>query len=598
MRISDALAAVQYKKSKWPRPHRLCTVWGANIDPERVLEDYPRPQMRRKSWISLNGIWQYAISSRGGRPLRADGDILVPFSPESRCSGVQRRLNPGEYLWYLRSVDFPKLPEGQRLLLHFGAVDQSCAVWWNGHLAGRHEGGYLPFALDVTKFLKEGKNTIRVRVRDDTDENCLSRGKQSRHPGGMFYTAQSGIWQTVWMEWVPDNYIEDLKITPCFDTQAIRLEVTLTRPADMAISINQPGYPVIHYVKAREFQPGSRKLIREFQVPGCHPWSPEHPRLYDLSVAAGEDYVESYFAMRKFSVGMDASHRPRLFLNNEPYFFHGVLDQGYWPESLYTPPSDEAMIFDIRSMKELGFNTIRKHVKIEPMRWYYHCDRIGMVVWQDMVNGGGKLKLPFVTYLPNLLPAVTGLVKDNHYHLFGRLDSADRLHWENECRQTVDCLYNCPCIGMWVLFNEGWGQFDALRLEKQVRAIDQSRLIDHASGWFDQGGGDIKSVHNYFRRLSVRNDRRPFVLTEYGGCTCQIPGHIYSDRPYGYRAYADQEELTAAFSGLLRTIRGLEAKGLSGAVFTQLSDVEEEMNGLYTWDRKVCKINREALFGK
>ncbi|MCD8075369.1 MAG: glycoside hydrolase family 2 [Lachnospiraceae bacterium] len=598
MRVFDALAAIGPGKARQNVHNRLTTRWGESLDPEHVLCEYPRPQLRRSDWICLNGTWQYAISKTGKRPGHTEGEIVVPFSPESRLSGVNRKLKPGEYFWYQRSVELPELPEGKRLILHFGAVDQSCSVWWNGHLAGRNENGYLPFSIEVTGFLKQGKNVLRVRVRDDTDENRRSRGKQSLHPGGMFYTAQSGIWQTVWMEWVPDNYLKNLKITPLFDDRKVRLELTLTRPADLQISLSWEKDVYTHCVRARDFIQGSNQLEAELPLPGFRPWTPEQPFLYPMRIQAGDDFVESYFAMRKFSVGMDENRHPRLFLNNEPYFFHGVLDQGYWPESLYTPPSDDAMRADIQNMKALGFNTIRKHLKIEPLRWYYHCDRYGMLVWQDMVNGGGKYHPLLTTYLPTAFPAVAEHIRDDRawtHSLHGRANADDRMRWEKECKRTIEVLYNCPCIALWTLFNEGWGQFDALRLEERVREQDPTRLIDHASGWFDQGGGDIKSVHNYFRPLKVKNDRRPFVISEYGGYTYSVPGHVYSDVPYGYRSYSTKEEFTEALKKLQKNIRELSSRGLSGAVYTQLSDIEEETNGLYTWDRKVCKVTEAEV---
>ncbi len=593
MRISDALMALHGNRKKTVQKWKLTTKWGERINPEHVLAEYPRPQLRRENWICLNGTWQYAFTKKSSRPEQPEGDILVPFSPEARCSGVGRRLEPGRYLWYFRTVELSEIPEGKRLILHFGAVDQRCTVWWNGCVAGQHQNGYLSFSFDVTKYLKTGKNTITVRVQDDTDESCHCRGKQTLRPKGMFYTAQSGIWQTVWLEWVPDNYVKDLKLTPLFDRKEVRVEVSMVRPVRMEIRLFWEGDTFSHYVHRRDFEEGTGRYVCEIPLPGFRAWSPEEPFLYDIEIAAGEDMVRSYFAMRKFSVGYDGQKHPRLMLNNEPYFFNGVLDQGYWPESLYTPPDDQAMIFDIRKMKELGFNTIRKHIKIEPMRWYFHCDRLGMVVWQDMVNGGGKMNMMFVSYLPTIFPVLTTHVRDNLYRLFARSGRLGRRQWEEACMEEIRQLYNCPCIGMWVPFNEGWGQFDALRIADRIREKDPGRLVDHASGWYDQGGGDVKSVHNYFRPLRVKKDRRPFVLSEYGGYTCAVRGHIYSDSSYGYRTYPTVESFSDAFHGLQKKVRALEKKGLSGAVYTQVSDIEEEINGLYTYDRKICKVDPE-----
>ena len=593
MRLLDAVSTLKPKKHEKTTVSRMTTIWSEQIDPGSVLPEYPRPQFRRENWICLNGPWDYTFTKKNKRPERPDGQILVPFSPECIRSGVSRQLLPGEYLWYFRFVYLNTIPENQRLLLHFGAVDQSCSVWWNGHLLGKHENGYLSFSFDVTDYLQEGNNTLWVRVQDDSDSGSQSRGKQSLKPHGMFYTAQSGIWQTVWMEWVPEKRIEKLKITPLYDEGSVRLEITLTQPQDMEIRMlwNRDSY--CHYVEKEDFPADQNTFVRDIRLPDFRPWSPEDPFLYEVQLITETDTVHSYFAMRKFSLGLDEKQQPKLFLNNQPYFFNGVLDQGYWPESLYTAPSDEALVFDIRSMKELGFNMIRKHVKVEPMRWYYHCDRLGMVVWQDMVNGGGKPLLPLVCYLPNLFPPVTTRVRDNLYWFFSRTSKKARRKWEEEAMELIDQLYNVPCIGLWVLFNEGWGQFDSLRLTEKIHLADPGRLVDHASGWFDQGGGDVKSAHNYFRPLRVRTEQRPFILSEYGGHSCPVDGHLYSSNSFGYHTYKDTMEFTAAWQSLQKKIRELQGKGLAGAVYTQLSDVEEETNGLYTYDRKVCKVERK-----
>lgn len=606
MRIRDALSAMKAGKPAEKKKSILTTVWSEKARPGEAPGEYPRPQMYRKDWICLNGYWHYAFTENGSRPEVFDGKILVPFSPECRRSGVERQLTPGAYLWYFRSVELPRVPEGRRLLLHFGAVDERCIVWWNGHLAGSHLGGYLPFSFDVTREARDGKNTIWVRVQDDTDGGTASRGKQKLRPGGMFYTAQSGIWQTVWLELVPENFIEQIKVTPLFDEGQIRLEAALAEPADVAVLIQGEWTSYEHHLRREEFcwqeQDPAMACLRDgvltrravatavIDLPELHGWSPEDPFLYDLVLTTGEDQVQSYFAMRKFSVGADRRGRPRLMLNNQPYFFNGVLDQGYWPESLYTPPADAAMVYDISEMKKLGFNTLRKHVKVEPLRWYYHCDRLGMVVWQDMVNGGGRINEKLLTYLPNIFPSAMKKIKDSHYRLFARSEERARQQWTKECVATVELLYNCPCIAMWIPFNEGWGQFDSLKITELIRQKDSSRLIDHASGWCDQGGGDIRSEHNYFRPLRVKRDKRPFVLSEYGGYSCSVEGHTYTADSYGYRSFRSQKEFAAAFGRLSRKIHILEKRGLSGAVYTQLSDVEEENNGLCTFDRKKIKI--------
>lgn len=591
MRIFDAFSAMKGNQKEEKIPScSLSTVWSEQAGENDVPSEYPRPQFRRRQWICLNGWWNYAFTKEKKPPSKMDGKILVPFSPECSRSGVNRRLEPDEYLWYLRAVQFPCIPEGKRLLLHFGAVDQRCVVWWNGKMVGSHRNGYLPFSFDVTDYVRKGKNTLLLRVQDDTDTGCHCYGKQRLSPKGMFYTAQSGIWQTVWLEWVPENHIEHLKITPLYDESAVRLEITLTQPESMDIQIDLGEDSCCHHIRRRDFPPESNRIVWELPVPDFIPWTPENPHLYTFRIRTGSDLVESYFAMRCFSVGTDHLKRPRLLLNHEPYFFNGVLDQGYWPESLYTAPSDEAMIFDIQKMKELGFNTIRKHVKIEPLRWYYHCDRLGMVVWQDMINGGSRPFMPLVCYLPNLLPALTVMIRDSHYPLFSRSSKKGRRQWEQDCLEMVEQLYNCPCIGLWVPFNEGWGQFDSLRITEKIHRADPTRLVDHASGWFDQGGGDIKSVHNYFRPLRVHRDKRPYVLSEYGGYSCPVSGHTYSTQSYGYGTCKTTEEFSKSYHTLQKTIQKLEQKGLSGAIYTQLSDVETEVNGLLTYDRKITKL--------
>lgn len=581
MQIKDALSTFQFGKKK-ESPNKLTTIWGEALDPDCVLNEYPRPQLKRGNWTNLNGWWDYAITKERCRPAAFDGKILVPFSPESQLSGVQRQLMPDEYLWYHRTVYLSEVPDGRRLLLHFGAVDQECIIYLNGKKAGTHQGGYLAFAIDITAFIHQGTNSLWVKVRDESDRSCKNRGKQKLAAGGMFYTAQSGIWQTVWMEWVPENYIKEIRITPSLDDACVTLEVA----TELACAKTVKVYAHDTLLSETVFHTAEETI----PITELHPWSPEDPFLYSLVIETDNDRVKSYFGMRKFAVKNDSEGVPRLFLNNRPYFQNGVLDQGYWPDGLYTAPSDEALIYDIQSMKELGFNMIRKHLKIEPMRWYYHCDRLGMIVWQDMLNGGGRSLMTFLCYLPTALPFVTTKFNDHFYPLFSRTSKKGRIQWLKECEETIRQLYNCPAIAMWVPFNEGWGQFDALKVEEKIRSWDPTRLIDHASGWYDQGGGDIKSVHNYFRFLNVITEKRPFVLSEYGGYVCHIGGHSYSNQVFGYRKFPSREAFQKAFKDLQKQISALEKKGLAGAVYTQLSDIEEEVNGLLTYDRKVRKI--------
>ena len=633
MRMKDAIASLQLGKKKQTQVHQLSTIWSrfAEDGPDAVpLAEYPRPQLQRSGWRCLNGWWDYAFRMPGESMGIADGKILVPFSPETVRSGVGRTLLPGELLWYRRSIDDFHLPKGKRAILHFGAVDERCSVWWNGTKVGAHRNGYLSFSFDVTDYVREGRNRLEVCVRDDTDRGTACRGKQTLKPGGMYYHGQSGIWQTVWLEFVPEIYLKGLKITPLLEEEAVELRLTFsddpeygrmgtanhTECRDSRVRITvfsqalynsedeldhapEPAGPVFEYEPegkeaegkepARTFDfPCKRRIKVRIPVPEPILWSPENPVLYAFRIEAGEDVVDSYFAMRSFGVGKDEAGRARLLLNGVPYFFHGVLDQGYWPESLMTAPSDQAMIFDITQMKELGFNMLRKHVKIEPARWYWHCDRIGMVVWQDMVNGGGPVHKILETYGPTVFPPLGTHLRDNHYALLSRQDADARRRFEKDLRRMIRQLYNCPCIGMWVPFNEGWGQFDALRIAEDVKKADPTRPVDHASGWFDQGGGDVRSVHNYFRPLTVEQDQRAFVISEYGGANCNVAGHSMSEEVYGYQT-VKEADFPDAFRSLMEKVHALVKDGLSGAVYTQVSDIEEETNGLLTYDRSVRK---------
>ncbi len=563
------------------------TKWGKALDREHILQEYPRPQFRRSNCANLNGAWEYAISaaSRQTPPERFDGVILVPFSPESELSGVGRTLQPDECLWYRRGIEAPLGydPNIEDLLLYFGAVDQFAEVRLNGVTLTHHAGGYLPFTVSLGEALVNGiSNELIVRVRDETDTACWSRGKQSSKPGGIWYTPQSGIWQTVWLERAPKRRIESVRITPLFD----HAEVELT------IWTNCGGEGAVQLLGAEtEFVSG---VPLRLPMEGFTPWSPEEPKLYDFSMTFERDRVESYFAMRKCSLERDAAGTPRLFLNNAPYFHNGVLDQGYWPDGLYTAPSDEAMVSDITRMKELGFNTLRKHIKIEPLRWYYHCDRLGMLVWQDMVNGGGAYGKAAVS-----LPLMLGNSHpDSDYAYFSREEVRGREAYARELRETVTLLYNSPCVAMWVPFNEGWGQFDANKAVDAIRALDGTRTIDHASGWHDQKGGDVRSLHVYFKpyRFSKDTLARAVVLSEFGGYGLRLPEHSFSEKEFGYKRFRSAEALSAAFERLYaREVTPAKAKGLSAAIYTQLSDVEQETNGFVSYDREVLKMDAERV---
>lgn len=454
---------------------------------------------------------------------------------------------------------------------------------------------------------------LQVRVRDESDTTAQSRGKQTLKRGGIFYTAQSGIWQSVWYEWVPANYIESMKITPNADAGTVTIELKSHRDFS---SVSCTVYRASNYLAAatgksgNKILPGERTIAligvsirRESSAPNLlqltlpaddlYYWTPEAPYLYHFTIIADNDIVRSYFALRTFTVEKDKQGYPRFCLNHQPYFLHGILDQGYWPDGLMTAPCDEAFVYDINLAKRNGFNMIRKHIKVEPLRWYYHCDRLGMIVWQDMISGGSGYHMMHVGYLPTLLQRYQH-TKDNHYRLQSRASEEGRTLWEQELTEMIAHLYNVPSIAVWVPFNEGWGQFDAARIADKVKALDSTRPIDHASGWFDQGAGDFKSVHNYFRTLKVKPEAtRAFVISEYGGYACHVAEHSSVDRIYGYKKFDTIEALNTGYHNLITNqLLPLEAKGLCGAVYTQLSDVEEEVNGLVTYDRRVEKIKQ------
>ena len=595
---------------------QLYTRWGKNLDRDHVLEEYPRPLLMREDYQILNGWWDYAFTIDYKQPQQYEGRILVPFSPETALSGVGRQLKPDEYLWYRRNFNLPgwEREKGQnRILLHFGAVDQSCEVRINGHKVKRHTGGYLPFEVDISRYAQESANELIVAVKDLSDTSYHSKGKQKLNAGGMFYTAQSGIWQTIWLEKVPETYIKEIKTVPDIEKKIIRIKVSssystdkknvdkLSRNLPIEIKIRKPGLYPDPVVKPSQIstedmletavQAVSGKWI-EIPNESNSLWNCETPYLYYFEVKLGDDRAISYFAMRKFSLETKVHEEfPRICLNGEVQFQNGVLDQGYWPESLYTPPSDAAMIFDIQEMKKTGFNMVRKHLKIEPQRWYYHCDRLGIVVWQDMVNGGSYYKHWFVTYGATLLSWLRIPMRDVYPRLLSREAKAGRLEFIREMKETIRLLGNHPSIAAWVIFNEGWGQFQTEDMTRIVRRLDPNRLIDQASGWFDQGGGDFSSLHNYFFKLFIRPEReRASVLSEFGGYSYREPGHCAKEKLYGYGICKNKKDLEKRFLERWQGVRNLIPQGLSASIYTQWTDVEEEVNGVFTYDREVRKI--------
>lgn len=564
----------------------MLTRWGRALDPERPLPEHPRPQLVREHWQNLNGRWDFAFTTGPEAPASWDGRIVVPFSPEAPLSGVGRQLQPDEWLWYRRTLDPPALPPGGWLLLHFGAVDQTCTVFLDGVEVGAHTGGYLPFTVDLTG-ARPG-SVLEVRVRDLSETGVHARGKQRLDRGGIWYTAQSGIWQTVWLEPVPEVFIDSLLVVPLLEDGAF--EVTVVSAGDAPVRIRVGDVHV----------DGVTNRATRVALSDVHPWSPEDPFLYDVEVVLGcgdhADRVSSYAALRSFGVGTEADGRRRLLLNGEPRQHVGVLDQGYWPDGLMTPPADEAMVHDIDTAKACGFTMIRKHAKIEPLRWYAHCDRIGILVWQDMVNGGGRYR-HLVTTLPATRPVP---LRDTWHALFKRADPAGRAEFREEVRRTVALLRNAACVAVWVPFNEGWGQFDAADVAAELARLDPSRQVDAASGWVDQGGGDIRSWHRYARPWRMprhrRSERRVLALSEYGGHALPVPGHTWGRRAFGYHRCRSAAALEVAFARLHdEQVAPTVRRGIAATVYTQLADVEDEVNGLLTYDREVLKIPADRV---
>lgn len=553
------------------------TKWGEQLDIDNVLQEYPRPQMVRESYINLNGFWDYSITENDSVPLEYDGKILVPFSPESELSTVNRQLKPSQYLWYHREVRMDNSEISGHVLLHFGAIDQEAWVYVNGFEIVHHIGGYLPFTADITKYIS-ADNDLLIKVKDPSDKGTGARGKQKLKRGEIWYTAQSGIWQTVWMEIVPEHFICDIKLTPNLDKSEINILV-----------IADNDYLCTTCLEGKEFTFKANNEI-SIHLDNMKIWTPENPYLYDIVINMEQDSIKSYFGMRKFSVGKDKKGNRRFFLNNRPYFHNGILDQGYYCDGLYTAPSDEAMINDIMTAKKLGFNMLRKHVKIEPLRWYYHCDRIGMLVWQDMVNGGGKYNDRTIQ-----MPLITGVNHDDHkYSYFSRTDEQGRIQFMRELEEMICKLYNVVSIAVWVPFNEGWGQFDSVEAVNRIKAIDATRSIDHASGWHDQGIGDIKSYHVYFKRFNYKKDKlaRAVALSEFGGYNYMVKDHCFGKSSMGYKNVRTKERFMYAYKKLYKEqIWPAYKKGLAAAVYTQLTDVEDEHNGLMTYDRKILKCD-------
>lgn len=555
----------------------MLTEFGEKIDKNCPLAEYPRPQFVRNSYINLNGCWKCELSKSSELPSDFKTDITVPFSPETPLSGVGRVLEPTEYLHYEKCFDIPSNFNKGRVFIHFGAVDQIADVYLNGVHIGSHSGGYTPFSFEITDNIKEGENRLNVTVRDFSDTKQYSRGKQKFNRGGIWYSPQSGIWQTVWLESTPKEYLHSVKITPDFDNEQVRFD--FEADAEVLVSVYDGDMLIAETAE---------KVVR---IPNFKPWSPESPFLYNVVFSCGKDRVRSYFGMRKFSVGKDENGMPRLFLNNKPYFHNGLLDQGYYPDGFLTPPSNEAMEYDVKTVKKMGFNMLRKHIKIEPLLWYHYCDVNGILVWQDMVNGGGKYGLEV-----SVLPFIGVNLDDTNYKTFKRTDASQRESYYKELREMLDALYNCPCIAVWVPFNEGWGQFDSAKAYKFIKEFDKTRVVDSTSGWHDRGVTDVISKHIYFTPIKVKAGAKPYVLSEFGGFSHRVNGHTFNNKMFGYKIYNSPESLAKAYKKTFeKVIIPQISKGLSATVYTQLTDVEDELNGLLTYDRKIVKIPVDIL---
>jgi len=559
--------------AEWkPADGPLLSRWSDQVSPENVWPEYPRPQMVRESWTNLNGLWDYAITEKDAeRPEQWQGEILVPFCVESALSGVMKTVGPEKALWYHRAFTTPHLDD-DRLLLHFGAVDWHATVWLNGEKLGEHQGGYDSFRFDVTDHLRKDTNDVVVRVWDPTDAGYQPRGKQVLRPRGILYTAVTGIWQTAWLEPVSSSHIQSLRITPDLDNHAVEVvadaaggdgvTVRVAAEKDGTSATGKPGEPIRLKLDPKVYN---------------QPWSPDEPQLYDLKVELmrgdqAVDSVASYFALRKIEVRKDEGGINRLFLNNKPLFQYGPLDQGWWPDGLYTPPCDAALRYDIEVTKKLGMNMCRKHVKVEHPRFYYWTDKLGLLVWQDMPSGDR-----------NIRGADPDIIRSP--------ESGE--NFERELKAMIDTLSNHPSIVMWVPYNEGWGQWDTPRICKLVRQWDATRPVNNASGWTDRGVGDVNDIHRYpGPGIAPLEDDRAVVLGEFGGLGLPVAGHTWQkEKNWGYRKFDTPEALTNAYLDLLKKLQPLVDQGLAAAVYTQTSDVEIEVNGLMTYDRDIIKLD-------
>ncbi len=578
--------------SDWtPVKAQLMTRWSKNISSETPLPEYPRPQLKREKWLNLNGLWDYTITRKKitavDQVKEYTGKILVPFPIESGLSGVCTKLGPKDRLWYRRFFTIPETWNEQKILLNFGAVDWEATIWVNNAKIGTHKGGYTPFTFDITNYLTQSEeNELVVSILDPTDKGQQEKGKQFLKPKIVFYTAVSGIWQTVWMEPVSEHYIRKINLTPDVDEETLNISIDAGSFDNLSVKVK-----VIDEKKEIISVEGPANSIDILKLPSPNLWSPESPFLYNLTIDLlfeGKivDSIGSYFGMRKIETVMDEAGNPRIALNNKPLFQYGLLDQGYWPDGLYTAPTDEALKYDIEITKELGFNLIRKHVKVESARWYYHCDKIGILVWQDMPNGG-NFSFLFYQYLTQ-----------------GRRKKSVRDSYYQELNAMIQCLYNSPSIIVWVPFNEGWGQFETEKVVDTIKQLDSSRLIDAASGWFDKKVGHIKDIHKYpGPKIPEIEKTRVAVLGEFGGLGyikkehTWVPNKIFGLIRYyhGFRKSKSEDDFFQKYSELLTQLKPLISQGLCAAIYTQTTDIEGEINGLLTYDRDIIKIEPDKL---
>lgn len=571
--------------AQWqPAGDKIKTRWASEIDVNNVLPEYPRPIMERNDWQNLNGLWNYAILPIGQQPTNFEGQILVPFAVESSLSGVQKRVGKDHELWYHREFNLPSKWKNNRVLLHFGAVDWKADVWVNDIKVGQHQGGYTPFSFDITPALVNGSNSIKVKVWDPTDQGFQPRGKQVNDPHGIWYTPVTGIWQTVWLEPVPETYIKDLKITPDIDKNILLVEaITNINTTAKRIEVKvKEGNSVVATGQSINNEPVEIAMPQNAKL-----WSPNNPHLYDLEVIVWEgskqiDKVDSYAAMRKYSMKRDDKGIVRLQLNNKDLFHFGPLDQGWWPDGLYTAATDEALEYDIIKTKDLGFNMIRKHVKVEPARWYTHCDRHGMIVWQDMPNGDRGPEWQMHSYY-------TGSERER--------SAESEANFRQEWKELIDYLYSYPSVGVWVPFNEAWGQFKTAEITEWTKAYDPTRLVNPASGGNHYTVGDMLDLHNYPNpRMYLYDAQRATVLGEYGGIGWANKEHLWEpERNWGYVQFNSSKEVTDEYVKYAEELKQLIRQGFSAAVYTQTTDVEIEVNGLLTYDREIVKVDEERV---